>query len=117
MDAVSGEFLLSIGVLSVDGVAVESCGRYHPTIACLPMGWKWAMWFVQRLHDKMVYSVFDPDMVVKDFRPAPDIAAARGTAASPYCDNLAVIGQDAEEVLHLRIFGATCLREDWVSYA
>jgi len=65
------------------------------------MGWSWAMWFVQMLHEHVVSQEFDEEHIVRDSRPAPEMRRGE-TCASPFCDNLGVIGTDADRVLKLR---------------
>ena len=59
------------------------------------------MWFVQQLHESVVLQHFPEESILRDGRPAPDVRSG-DSCASPYCDNLGVIGVDAEDVLHLR---------------
>ena len=59
------------------------------------------MWLVQQLHERMVLTAFDERMILRDSRPAPDLRSG-DCCASPYCDNLGVIGTQARHVLSLR---------------
>ena len=101
LDAVPGSLLISLGVTHVDGQLVHPDEFIHPVIGCLPMGWSWAMWFVQQLHETLVLEHFPESAVVRDGRPAPDLRDG-DSCASPYCDNLGVIGTNPRDVLFLR---------------
>ena len=101
MDVVPGWLLLEWGVDNVEGIPIGTHEFIHPVISCLPMGWSWAMWFVQQLHESVVLQHFPEESILRDGRPAPDVRSG-DSCASPYCDNLGVIGVDAEDVLHLR---------------
>ena len=59
------------------------------------------MWFVQQLHEQMVLLEFSESQILRDRRPAPEVRDGE-SCASPYCDNLGVIGSLPSEVLELR---------------
>ena len=67
------------------------------------MGWSWAFWFVQMLHEQILDDCGIPaDRRLRDSEPAPDISHGE-PAALPYSDNLNIIGTDKVKVLETRI--------------
>ena len=67
-----GELLVGLGVLEVEGVAVDPLDVYYPAIACCPMGWSWAFWFVQMLHEQILDDCgIPPARRLRDCEPAP----------------------------------------------
>eukprot|EP00974_Lingulodinium_polyedra_P090719 8798439-Lingulodinium_polyedra.AAC.1 len=59
------------------------------------MGWSWAFLLVQRMHQDIIrMEGFDAERCLVGGWPAPSLGG--GAVASPYCDNLTVIGLSAE---------------------
>ena len=76
----------------VDPSEVEG-GMTHPRMKVVPMGWSWAMWIAQRIHQHQAALAVDcsPDQVLVDGRPPPDLQAG-SPVMIPYADNLNVCG-------------------------
>ena len=57
----------------MEGQSVENSEHICPMIHCLPMGFSWAMWFVQQVSVSHTKEVIPESHLVRDGRPAPDI--------------------------------------------
>ena len=71
--------------------------QLFPCMTVLPMGWSWAFWVIQHLHE----TICERQGFVSSRRlvaawPAPQLST--GAVALPYCDNLTILGTDAAEV-------------------
>lgn len=66
------------------------------------MGWSWAMFIAQRVHQHqaMIAAEVDSSRVLVDGRPAP--ALSDGPVLVPYADNLNIIGTNVSEVQKLK---------------
>ena len=63
--------------------------RIYPVLVVYPMGWSWAFWLVQKLHERVAEQCgFNAERRLVGAWPAPAITA--DCAALPYCDNLTV---------------------------
>ena len=74
----------------------------HPVLTVVPMGWSWAMFIAQRVHQHhaMIAAEVDSSRVLVDGRPAP--ALSDGPVLVPYADNLNIIGTNVSEVQKLK---------------
>ena len=72
----------------------------HPAMKVVPMGWNWAMYIAQRVHQHQAMLAAEVDMsrVLVDARPPPPLSRAGKPILVPYADNLNVIGVDAKVV-------------------
>ena len=62
-----------------------------------PMGWNWAFWLIQRLHEVIAEDCgFDASRRVASCWPAPKLTV--GEVCLPYCDNLTVFGLSRADV-------------------
>eukprot|EP00435_Cladocopium_sp_Y103_P026023 s1915_g6.t1 len=70
----------------------------HPALKVVPMGWNWAMFIAQRVHQhqSMLAAGLAMERVLVDGRPSPDLA--KGIALVPYADNLNIVGCSKEAV-------------------
>ena len=70
----------------------------HPAMKVVPMGWNWAMFIAQRVHQhqSMLAAGLTMDRVLVDGRPSPSIA--EDVAIIPYADNLNIVGCDQDKV-------------------
>ena len=81
------------------GLTLQNGGRVHPCLRVVPMGWSWAMWIAQRIHQEqcMIASGLTADRLLTDRRPAPPLDGQR-PVIMPYADNLNVAGTNKEVV-------------------
>ena len=87
----------------MEGIPVVASGFYYPCIACVPMGWSWAFWFIQGLHEQVLAdsSELSAEWCLRDGAPCPCLDSGHA-AGLPYCDNLNVLGTDPVRVLAQR---------------
>eukprot|EP00969_Alexandrium_andersonii_P115322 5100127-Alexandrium_andersonii.AAC.1 len=62
---------MQLGWTEADGGPIVASDKIFPCMRCLPMGWSWAMWFVQQLHEQLVLQAVPEKRVFRDARPAP----------------------------------------------
>ena len=85
-----------LGLTEVQGQPVDGSTWVTPRISVLPMGWSWALYWCQSIHEKIVErSGLLPAERLQDFSPAPD----KGFFHIQYVDNLHVGGTCREEVV------------------
>lgn len=79
----------------------QSC-RVYPTLVVVPMGWNWAMFISQRIHQyqAMVAAQVGIERCLVDGRPSPNLDS--GPVLIPYADNLNIIGTNKKEVQELK---------------
>ena len=83
----------------VDGNPILPGMRVHLCLRALPMGFSWAFFFVQKIHERAAEQAgFDITLRAVGSWPAPEIRDK--PIALPYCDNLTVIGKDPSSVRH-----------------
>ena len=70
----------------------------HPAMKVVPMGWSWAMFIAQRVHQhqSMLAAGLDVSRVLVDGRPSPSLVD--DIALVPYADNLNIVGCNREKV-------------------
>ena len=92
LPSVSGWEARQLGVdLWEDGTAITDLDRVYFGLTVLPMGFSWAMWFIQRLHVELVRRALVPDhRIAIGAWPFPLLE--EGAVEVPYCDNISVIG-------------------------
>ena len=108
------EMLEHFGVPGQQRVGLEDAEVCFPMLQVVPMGWNWAMWVAQRVHQhqSMIASNLSLDRILVDKTPAPDLSDGTPVLI-PYADNLNVAGTDAckvqdvkdKVVAHLRGLG------------
>ena len=60
-----------LGVSSVNGVAVGPEDYITPVLEVLPMGWSWALWICQMIHEQSAREAgLDRDHIVSDRSPS-----------------------------------------------
>lgn len=81
------------------GGLVSDEGWIYPMLRVVPMGWSWAMWLSQRVHQyqSQLGAGVSEDRVLVDGKPCPDLSSGE-VLLLPYADNLNVAGIDAEKV-------------------
>ena len=84
----------------------------YPQMQVVPMGWSWAMFFAQRIHQHqvMIGANIPHEQVLVDGRPAPNLSSGK-VVIVPYADNLNVIGTKQEEVQKVKDLAAARLRQ------
>lgn len=85
-----------LGITEVCGQPVGGETWVTPRVSVLPMGWSWALYWCQSVHEKIVERAgLKPEERLQDFSPAPK----DGFFHIQYVDNLHVGGTCKEEVL------------------
>ena len=85
----------AVGVEEIGGTRVNPDQWISPRIAVLPMGWTWALYWCQKLHETIAErSGLSAEERLQDFSPPP----TNGSYHVQYVDNLHVFGVDREEV-------------------
>ncbi|NCF89963.1 MAG: hypothetical protein GWQ05_03245, partial [Verrucomicrobiaceae bacterium] len=87
-----------LGVTNIEGKSVDPDTKLFPLLKVVPMGWKWALFIVQRVHEHVLEQdpAFEESRRACDFRPPPSVHER--AFYSLYVDNVLVEGHDAEEV-------------------
>ena len=82
-----------------------------PQMRVVPMGWNWAMYFAQRIHQHqvMIGAGLEATQILADGRPPPDLCSGT-TVVIPYADNLNVVGIDQKEVQRVKDAAVSQLR-------
>ena len=97
-----------IGITTIGGVAVRPTDDVYPRLKVLPMGWSHALFWCQRLHQRIVASVgASPDSCLEDRVALPDTSCMH----LEYVDNFVCIGTDAGLVNRLSNRGVQALRQ------
>ena len=88
---------------TLQGLPSSPSGWVWPMLQVLPMGWSWAMYFAQRVHQHLCLEATGLSMsqVLVEGRPAPDMSK-EGVVLIPYADNLNVAGLNQNEVQHVK---------------
>ena len=85
-----------MGLTELNGKRLRQSDRLTPRMAVLPMGWAWALWWCQRLHERIAERAgLLPSERLQDFC-APPLGKFWHVQ---YVDNLHVMGTNREEVL------------------
>lgn len=84
----------------------------YPQMKVVPMGWSWAMYFAQRIHQHqvMIGTGAKAEQILADGRPAPSLSSGVPVLV-PYADNLNVIGTDPVEVQRYKDLAVQRLRQ------
>ena len=103
MPAIPSWLLRQWGVPADMGGEVDREGLAFPMLQVVPMGWSWAMWIAQRVHQHqcLVASGLSPDRVMTDRRPVPSLETDEPFVL-PYADNLNVGGTSQSAVQELK---------------
>ena len=85
---------------------------FYPQMRVVPMGWSWAMYFAQRIHQHQVMlgTGAKPEQILADGRPVPSLSSGVPIIV-PYADNLNVIGTDKIAVQVTKDAAVARLRE------
>lgn len=78
-------------------------GWTFPRLKAVPMGWNWAMWVAQRVHQFLALQAagLDGSRLLVEGQPCPDLSDGKA-ALIVYADNLNVIGTDREQVQQVK---------------
>ena len=84
--------------LKVDGKTPGPKMKVYPRLAVVPMGWSWALWVCQCMHERLVEAAgLREEARLRDRQPVPESRVLH----TQYVDNLICIGQGDSEVLSL----------------
>eukprot|EP00959_Pyramimonas_sp_CCMP1952_P316644 6627654-Pyramimonas_sp.AAC.1 len=94
MDAVKAS---EVGIAQLDGQYLAGGTMLYPLMNVVPMGWKWALYIVQRIHEHVLDGVpgLGPRRRAIDFRPPP--LPGEGALHAVYVDNVLIEGHDRDE--------------------
>ena len=103
LPGIPGYMLEQLGVPVDQRAGLDDADVCFPMLQVVPMGWNWAMWLAQRVHQhqSMVASGLSLDRILVDKMPAPDLADGTPVLI-PYADNLNVAGISAEKVQQVK---------------
>ncbi|CAK0813222.1 unnamed protein product, partial [Prorocentrum cordatum] len=89
----------AVGIKLLGGKPLGRGAFVTPRLAVLPMGWSWALWWCQRVHERTsVEAGACPELRIADRRPPPPMTPG---AHLEYVDNFIAIGTDSEWVAAL----------------
>ena len=96
---VPNDLRIKLGGSLPAGQTVPASGWVWPHLRVVPMGWSWAFWVAQRVHQHIALSSsgLGVDRPLLDHAPAPLLACGTPVIL-PYCDNLNVAGLDKDKV-------------------
>jgi len=86
----------AVGCTKIGGRAVAVHEKVYPRLAVIPMGWSWALWLCQKIHERIVEEAgSDPKYRITDKTCTPDLSRPCHTQ---YVDNFIAISSDADHV-------------------
>ena len=84
-----------VGVFSLNGSVVSANQWLSPRLAVVPMGWSWALWICQSVHESIIDRTgLGESSRIRDRRVPPDASVCH----TEYVDNLIVLGTDKDQV-------------------
>ena len=84
-----------VGVSEIDGGKVKARTKVTPRLSVVPMGWSWALWWCQKIHERLVLRAGLPaEQRRQDRKPV----GSQSCMHLQYVDNLVVIGSSAKKV-------------------
>ena len=96
-----------VGVTEIGGKGVQWHETLYPQLCVVPMGFSWALYLCQTVHERIVGQVGAEDTSrLSDKKPAPSSQCMH----TEYVDNFHVIGTDPEQVSQLSLKGIHALR-------
>ena len=100
---ISMQYLRDWGIAMPGDGLVDSSGWVWPRCRVIPMGWSWAMYIAQRVHQNVCLeaSSLDTSRLLVEGRPAPDLSEGE-VVLIPYADNLNVAGTDQQRVQQVK---------------
>lgn len=99
MPPVPSQLLRQLGVDTSHLPGLDPSGWVHPMLRVVPMGWSWAMWLSQRVHQfqSQLGANIGMDRVLVDGKQSPDLSTGE-VLLLPYADNLNIAGTDKRRV-------------------
>ncbi|CAK0871903.1 unnamed protein product [Prorocentrum cordatum] len=86
----------SVGCTEIGGRAVAAHEKVYPRLAVIPMGWSWASWMRQKIHERIVEAAgSEPKLRITDKTCAPDLSQPCHTQ---YVDNYIAISTNRDNV-------------------
>ncbi|CAK0853814.1 unnamed protein product [Prorocentrum cordatum] len=86
----------AVGVGSISGVQVDTHELIYPALQSLPMGFSWAMWAAQLVHEEVLRRAgLPPPRLLRDGTPPPSLGG--GPVHMAFADNFGAIGCDMAE--------------------
>ncbi|CAK0903346.1 unnamed protein product [Prorocentrum cordatum] len=86
----------SVGCTEIGGRAVAAHEKVYPRLAVIPMGWSWALWMCQKIHERIVEADgSDPKFRITDKTCPPDLSQPCHTQ---YVDNYIAISTNRDNV-------------------
>eukprot|EP00959_Pyramimonas_sp_CCMP1952_P373082 7813285-Pyramimonas_sp.AAC.1 len=86
----------SVGCTEIGGRAVAAHEKVYPRLAVIPMGWSWALWMCQKIHERIVEAAgSDPKFRITDKTCPPDLSQPCHTQ---YVDNYIAISTNRDNV-------------------
>ena len=103
LPSINNALLRSWGVPSDRGGLSDREGLAFPMLRVVPMGWSWAMWIAQRVHQHqcLLASGLPSDRIMTDRRPVPSLDTDEPFVL-PYADNLNVGGTNKDRVQEVK---------------
>ena len=87
-----------LGATHLNGKPVSETIMIYPRLAAIPMGWTWALWWCQTLHERIVETAGCSDNCrLKDFKPVPPT----GSYHTQYVNNFISIGPSKHDVTYM----------------
>ena len=112
MPPIPGALLRHWKVSAELGGSLNTDEWVHPMLRVVPMGWSWAMWLSQRVHQhqSQLGAGVSCDRILVDGKPAPSLSNGE-VLPLPYADNLNVCGINAEAVQRAKDKAVARLRQ------
>ncbi|CAK0876757.1 unnamed protein product [Prorocentrum cordatum] len=91
-----------LGISRLDGRRVPPWACLYPQLAVVPTGWSWALFFVQKAHERTLdlHDALKPELRAVDFVPVP--SPLKEPIHSLHVDNVLAVGTDREAVTRVR---------------
>ena len=98
----------SVGVTHINGVAVGGKCKITPRLAVVPMGWSWALFLCQSVHEALAEKAgLGEDNRIRDRCIPPKTICCH----TQYVDNMIVLGTDKESVVNHYNNAVDCLKQ------
>ena len=97
-----------VGVFEISGRSVKSDTFITPRVAVVPMGWSWALYLCQSVHEALAgeSGLHEQDRL-RDKKPAPNTQCCH----LQYVDNMIVLGSDSCQVKECYDRAVKCLKD------
>ena len=92
----------AVGLTTLNGRSLLPSSRIYPRVCVIPMGWKWALWWCQKVNERICErSGLPAELRLQDGRPAPQSTMCH----VQYVDNLHIFGT-CKQTVEKKIWGA-----------